>query len=468
VLKNARCSGCDRLMAESDSDDLDEDFLEEIDEEDEEEELRLLEGEDEEESRPIEEDDPSLPEYDTVNRHSYLYHDTGPVSFSCKVLFPLDDGHDLKEVHTTFHSFPLNIGDEVPYMKLDENDNRVIRMVIQQESHLLSINCGDADHYEVANLLRDRSRANDTSIFPLIDAVALEVISHATKEENGSEKTVAVCRVVGRVRLERLEKYLTGLIYSWGVVVAPQTLPSYELAALSRAELALSQINRGASLQHLLAFNSRLIMQCTTSISIDRLCSVMTWIPAGVLDKLKKKSQWRVVTFLMRALPLDRRLHNILIKENCTDAQISILNSIDYSTLHGFCITCQHQLFTVSDLVYLKPWLSSAVFVNPAEYMFDTLIVRHTVSPSFGALDESFSWFSGYGWSFIRCWDQCRTHLGWTFESKTLRPSKFAALKRDRFRVMSEEIKLILQQYDRNDIHPNRFFRSQILLSLQQ
>ncbi|GMS95356.1 hypothetical protein PENTCL1PPCAC_17531 [Pristionchus entomophagus] len=420
-----------------------------------------------EEEGPIE-DDSSRPEYDTENIHSYLYTDTGPVTYVNQVMFPLEDGQELNEMLTTFHSFPLNIGDEVPHLKLDENDNRAIKSVIQLNSYLISINCGGADSYEVACWLRDRSKANEISLFSKIDVVAMSVISHAIKEEGRSEKMIAVCRVVGRVRLHRVEKSMTGLIFSYGTVFTPSTHLPYDLATLSRAELALSPKNKEKSLQHLLTFDSRLIMQCATSCSIDSVFSIMKWMPNDLLEKMKKEPHWKVAAFMMRALPIDRRLHHILIKKNNTDAQIAILNSLDYSNLRGVCNSCHEELFNISDMVYLKPWICSAVFVNPAEYVFDTVILRHTIAPPFGVLDESFSWFSGYGWRHLICGGNCRSHLGWRFESNTLRPSKFCALQRGRFRLQSVKIEQILG--DNNAIlheNPSHFFRHQISLSQQ-
>lgn len=99
----------------------------------------------------------------------------------------------------------------------------------------------------------------------MIDAVALEVcplgsplkkvimkvISHADMDQDGELKKIAVCRVVGRVRLNRVMKSLTGLIFSDGVITAPNTSQSFELATLSRADLARSSkevgINEGVN-----------------------------------------------------------------------------------------------------------------------------------------------------------------------------------------------------------------------------
>ncbi|GMT23368.1 hypothetical protein PFISCL1PPCAC_14665, partial [Pristionchus fissidentatus] len=415
-----------------------------------------------EEEYSIEQDDESLPHYDTENPHSYLYHDCGPVTFVNSTPLLLDRGKELEEQPTTFHPFPLNIGDEFPYLKLNENDNRVIGTVVRNDGLLISINCGDSDPADVANWLRDQTRAEETSKFSLIDAVALQVVSYAKKIGSPPEKTVAVCRVIARLEVISVTKTLTGLIHSWGRVTTPSTLQSYLTATLSRQELALSPRQKEKSLCHLLALNSRLVLQSSTSASIDRLFSVMKWVHIDVIEKERVKRNEDVVNFLMRVLPVDRCLQHILMKLNCTDAQIALLNSLDYSVLKGVCVRCGSHLFTTDDLVFLKPWLSSAIFVNPAEYVFDTIIVRHTIAPTFGIIDNSFSWFEGYGWRHLVCRGRCITHLGWMFESKTVRPSKFCALGRAEFSLLSEEMKLISKEYGHLNSHPTNFFSDEM------
>lgn len=57
-----------------------------------------------------------------------------------------------------------------------------------------------------------------------------------------------------------------------------------------------------------------------------------------------------------------------------------------------------------------------------------------------GKSSKKFSWFPGYAWTSIICEKiECRSHLGWFFNSSKLLPKNFYGIRRDSFKLIKEE-----------------------------
>jgi filamentous hemagglutinin family protein len=80
------------------------------------------------------------------------------------------------------------------------------------------------------------------------------------------------------------------------------------------------------------------------------------------------------------------------------------------------CRVCLHRISTVEKQISVDG-AHTHTFFNPAGIVFE--IICFSMAPGcavYGNASSEFSWFSGFTWRLALC-ANCRTHLGWFFES---------------------------------------------------
>jgi hypothetical protein len=85
----------------------------------------------------------------------------------------------------------------------------------------------------------------------------------------------------------------------------------------------------------------------------------------------------------------------------------------------GKAVVCRECGYTITVAEAVIPIAGSHThtFFNPAGIVFEIICVSRAPGCAvFGAAGTEFSWFSGFTWRVALC-GNCRTHLGWCFES---------------------------------------------------
>ncbi|KAH9413460.1 hypothetical protein DERP_007936 [Dermatophagoides pteronyssinus] len=148
--------------------------------------------------------------------------------------------------------------------------------------------------------------------------------------------------------------------------------------------------------------------------------------------------------FVLMAIPFPDKIKTSLLKIDCVNLRLRLETSLLNENFKFVCGTCRQNLCDRNSFLVMSKLGTSGTFVNSNGivhelYTFSKVENTRRVS----LYSEDFSWFPNYGWIIINC-RQCRTHLGWEFETHkpNIVPKKFWALTKNSISL--------LFQYDEN------------------